>query len=327
MHPNQMLHFSLDQNFLSEFSKVELGRKAHPAARTLLHELRRAVALGLVACPVHAYETVSEAVLLSKDIELRDAIWRVAGSLSLDRVFRDLPFAVLEDTLGLVRPSYQPCRAHRAILRRPPDLAETERRMRSQKEQYAQRLAAVGAAYPPPGFVEGMDAPQIQRSINVDRRKSMLRIAEQIRDTGTFEPRDDLWEVAMGVGWHLVDQKVGHAECAALVGAIGRGEWELAPVMFRHTRLCAQLEYRTLCSTGKAAPNNSMDLSRLAVALGDADVILCDRMMANLLDETPFASVPHFCLRSSGELIELLRAMIAEEMGKLPSDPTCPHAS
>lgn len=102
--------------------------------------------------------------------------------------------------------------------------------------------------------------------------------------------------------------------------------------MLGHSRLCAQLEYRKLRPSGKADPkktdpNNYMDLSRLAVALVDADVILCDRMMANLLDETPFASVPHFCLRSSGELIELLRAMIAEEMGKLPSDPTCPHAS
>jgi hypothetical protein len=320
MHPNQMLYFSLDQNLLSEFSKVELGRKAHPAAGTLLHELRRAVALGLVACPVHANETVSEAVLLSKDIELRDAIWRMAGSLSCDRVFRDLPFAVFEDTIRLVRPSYQPRRAHQAVLSPPSDLAETERRMRRQKEQYAQRLVVSGATYPPQRFVNGMDAPQIQCLITVHRRKSMLSIAEQIRDTGTFEPRDDLWEVAMGVGWHLVDQKVGHAECAALVGAIGRGEWELAPVMSRHTRLCAQLEYRKLRSTGKADPNDSMDLSRLAVALVDADAILCDKMMTHLLDETPFAAVPHYCLKSSGKLIELLGAMIAEETGRSPSD-------
>ena len=172
-----------------------------------------------------------------------------------------------------------------------------------------------------------MDASQIQRLITVHRRKSMLSIAEQIRDTGAFDPRDDLWDVARCVGWHLVDAKIEHAECAALVEAISCGEWELAPALLGHSRLCAQLEYRKLRSTGKSAPNDSMDLSRLAVALVDANAILCDKMMANLLDETPFASVPHYCLKSSEDLIELLRAMIAEATDRLPSDPSRSHAS
>jgi hypothetical protein len=149
--------------------------------------------------------------------------------------------------------------------------------------------------YPPAGFSPDMTATNIYHEIVKSRCGSMFRLLEAIIGDKPLETGFIEWEFAFGAALRLQMLGVSAPECGQLLNLICQRQWERSPTLFWHSRLCAQIEFEQLCSKGKGTwSNDHFDLSRLAVGLVDADVVLCDRSVSNLVEKTGLDAPPHF---------------------------------
>jgi hypothetical protein len=291
---------SLDQTFLWNFHT-----KGHANAQRLFALVETAVKTGQAACPVHSNELVEEGS--KAPAEKRTGLLQIAASLSAGLAFRDITWSIADETLQLVRPNYAPQRLLPGMLAVPEDLDGHGARMREAIKDYDTRLRQT--PYPPPSFAPGMDSEAIYQEIMKQRRESMLRLVTALRDGTSFKTGFNEREFTLGAALRLRMIGIGSEECDLLMTLISQRKWEKNPTLFWHSRLCAQLEFEQLRSKRKTDPNDHFDLSRLAVGLTDADVVLCDESMSNLIKKTGLNAPPHFCWKTSGEAIRHLETL------------------
>ncbi len=298
-----MVVISLDQNFLWEF----YTKKHHNASR-LFALLESAVKADKAVCPVHSHELVEEGSKAPPD--KRSGIFQTASALCSGKAFRDFSWSISDETLQLVRPGYKPQRLTSGTLAPPQDIDGLGIKVRKGVKIYEARLHQ--SPNPPPGFSNNMDAWGIYHEILKWRCASMLRLTQAIRDRRPLETGFSEWEFALGAAFRL--QKIGIEtnECERLIALICERQWEQTPTLLWHSRLCAQLEFEHLRSTRKTDPNDYFDLTRLAVGLTDADVVLCDRPMSNLIQNTGFCGAPSFSWSTSTEAIQYLETLFKD---------------
>jgi hypothetical protein len=176
------------------------------------------------------------------------------------------------------------------------------------KNEYALRLKQW--SYPPNAFTPKMDARAVYHEMVKGRLGSMYRLVQAIRDKRSTETGKEEWEISVAVAERLMQIGIRGEECVQLMNLICQRRWEEVPTLLWHSRLSAQLEFEKLGSTGKIEPNDYFDLSRLAVGLTDADVVLCDHRMLNLIERTGFNAPPHFSWKTSDQAITYFERLL-----------------
>jgi hypothetical protein len=297
-----MVVVSIDQTFLWNFHT-----KRHANASRLLSLLEAAVKHGKAVCPVHSKELIEEGSKAPPDI--RVGIFEYANALSAGLAFRNFAWAVADESLQLVRPTHRPQKLLEGRLDPPKDICGFANEMRDRVEDYEARLNK--CAYPPIGFSRNQGRDKIYNAVVNARRDSMCRLVEAIldgkslEDTGSHE-----WEFTMDAAHRLRLLNIQDNECEQLITLIRQRKWELTPTMHQHSRLCAQLEFEHLYSTRGVDRNNYFDLTRQAVGLTDANVVLCDKSMSQLTKSTGLNAPPSFSWSTSAEAIQLLEGFI-----------------
>lgn len=269
---------SLDQNFLWNFAAPK------NSALTKLHEtLARAVQQEKVICPIHVYETIIECSMLPP--ELQRGIFATAEALSGSCGFHHFGTLLGFETLKLVRPEFTwPPLQQGTLLQPDGALIEMGVEYRRIKEDYAARLAS--APYPPPGHNPKINVDQMEQALAESRVRFIYQLVQAIIEKGNLETGLAKWEYTDEAGQYLLSQGITSVECMHLTDAIVNRRWDAIPVLHAHTRLCACLENDFIRSNRAAQPNDAFDLSRLAVALVQADAIFCDQAMAALIDRS-----------------------------------------
>lgn len=296
------LRISLDQNFHWNFHTRKI-----PAIVRLHDALLRTVASKKVVCPLHINETLFESSLLPD--ELQQGIRASAESLCGGHAFIYYVVSMGRETLALVRRHryWSPLVPGTLQLLQGTDLRAMGAENRAAKRHYKEALDR--QSYPPASYTPGMTVDDIEASIMLERAGSMYRLVEAIATRGDLETGKPEWEVTQGIARFLIEQGITTNECARLMHAIRHHEWAAIPTLFAHTRLCARLESDGV--RGRAAqPNDHFDLSRLAVAVNDADVIFCDQAMASLIQQSkamnPKRNGRVFALSQADEAIDFL---------------------
>jgi hypothetical protein len=300
----QPMIISLDQNFLWDFHN---GR--HQNAPRLYALIKKAVKAGRAICPVHAWEMVQETSLLWA--EKRDDIFRVAEELNVGMAFRDFPHTIADETLHLIRPTYISPRLIPGKLEPPDDIADLGNKTRTDKENYGRKLRQV--ARPTASFAKNLDVWGVYHELMNRRLDSMVRLVVAIRDKGSVETGQEEWGFAFQTALLLLCAGICRSECDLLIHLICRRKWEEIPTLLWHSRLSAQIEFQKLGCEHAMEVNDYFDLTRLAVGLTYADVVLCDRKMSNLINNTRFQAPKHFAWETSEEAINYIQNLLFDE--------------
>ena len=103
-----------------------------------------------------------------------------------------------------------------------------------------------------------------------------------------------------------------------LLEDIRHHRWEAIPVIFSHTQITAQLEAdcRRDKTPRKYDVNDEFDVSRIAVGLSSADLIITDAAMAQLCRSAKVGDWPRtkvFAIREAIEVVEFLRESFSRQ--------------
>lgn len=93
------------------------------------------------------------------------------------------------------------------------------------------------------------------------------------------------WEIAVEVAASLLRMSITPKDCETLIRKVLHHHWEAIPHLWAHSRLNAQIELGYLAGR-KGTANDVLDVSRLAVALIDADVVFCDTAMSEIIKQS-----------------------------------------
>ncbi len=164
------------------------------------------------------------------------------------------------------------------------DFAALAKEHKDEKEDYIDRLNQM--PYPPPSYKNGMKGDEIMKFIVIKRAASMYRILKAIKATGTMATGKSEWELTEVIGAFLLKISILPKDCDALIQKVLNHDWECIPYLWVHSRINAQIELGYLSGFKKANPNDLLDLSRIAVGLNDAAIVLCDTPMAEVIKQS-----------------------------------------
>ena len=295
---------SIDQCFLSEMAK------GHPKFVPLLATLRKSFAEGKIACPIHLEESIFESACLKPG--LRQSIFDIQNELSGGFSFHSFAQQVRYGTFGLLMPEvvYPALRNLGLKIKPGTDFASLAQFHKQGKNDYADRLAKM--PYPPASYKKGMKGDDIMRHISMERAASMYRLLGAIKDSRSLNTGKDEWEVAVEVAASLLRMNIEVKDCEALIKKILHHQWEGIPHLWTHSRLNAQIELGYLAGR-KGTANDMLDVSRLAVALNDADVVLCDTAMSEIIKQSKmleiFTEARVFSMQQAQEATDLVAAL------------------
>ena len=268
---------SIDQCFLANICEQD------PKSLELHKALRSAHAAGKIICPIHLEESVFESSMLPP--ALRDQIFALQNSLADGWSFHSFGQKLAYDTITPVLEwLYPPFRPVDLQIKPGTDFDALGKINRLGKKDYITRLSQL--SYPPPSYVPGMNAEKIAEFITAERCGSMYRILKAIKEKGTIATGKSEWEYTSAVGEFLLGLRITPRDCDTLIARVIDRQWDAMPIFWAHTRLNAQIEHGYLVSNRKAKANDQLDLTRIAVGLNDADVILCDHPMAEVIKQS-----------------------------------------
>lgn len=193
------------------------------------------------------------------------------------------------------------------------DFAAIAKSHKDGKDDYVDRVSS--RPYPPAEYRPGMKAEDIFESISAERSVSLWRILEAMKATGTLETGREEWEYAAAIGAYLGGLGVSPQDLDCLIQKVRHHEWRSMPALRAHTRINAQIELGYIGGVKKPSANDLLDLTRIAVALIDADVLLCDTAMSELIKQSKvqeiLSDVKVFSMKQRDEAAEFISALAA----------------
>lgn len=291
------VRLSIDQCFLSSIVNEE------SKAQKLSSALEDAHAKGSIICPIHFEESILESSHLPEAV--RRKILTLQNHLSDGLSFLSFEQILCWQTLALVTPGllYSPIRQLCLPENNATDFGAVSEWHTASKAEYVDRLKRV--QYPPVSYRTGMSGEEVCQSISAERSASMYRILEALKTTGSLNTNKSEWEYAEAIGYFLHSLKIEPSKLDSLIQKVLHRDWENMPQLWAHTRLNAQLEFGYLSRLKKPNANDALDLSRIAVALNHADVLLCDTAMNEIIKQSKvleiFNAVKVFPMRQCDE--------------------------
>jgi len=307
----------LDQCAISELAKVS-------ASSGPLYELRNALLKAAealqVICPV-AKETLCETAGIASR-EQRRSIYDLHCRLSDARLggpiwsFKDMWKMIDEETIALARSEPPPSAFELIRWHSIEDdqLAEnTWNTITSGKKRMIERVEA-HTLLPADG------KPAFERTpkgavLAVEHASHVLR---QITRLLGGEPLQESDYMGYTLALYLKEQKTSRPQLEKLLEDIRHHRWEAIPVIFSHTQITAQLEAdcRRDKTPRKYDVNDEFDVSRIAVGLSSADLVITDAAMAQLCRSAKVGDWPRtkvFAIREAIEVVELLRESFSRQ--------------
>jgi hypothetical protein len=269
---------SIDQCFLSTMVKGD------PKSQKLLVALEAAHASGKIICPIHLEESIFESSFLPEST--RQKIFNLQNRLSDGYSFHSFAQHLRYQTVAFLMPGLILPTLRRVSLQINPgtDFAALAKVHKAGKDDYVDRLNQM--PYPPASYKPHMKGDQIVEFIAMERCGSMYRILEALKTTGTTHTGKDEWEYTAEIGEFLRSLGVGPKDLDILIYKVLHHEWESIPYLWAHSRINAQIELGYLSGKRKASANDLLDMSRIAVALNDAAVLLCDTAMSEMIKQS-----------------------------------------
>ena len=269
---------SIDQCFLSNMCK------GNAESQKLLASLEKAHSAGKIICPIHLEESIFESSFLPADF--REKIFSIQNLLSDGFSFHSLAQQFRYQSFALIMPGllYPMIRDVGLKIIPGTDFAALAKENQAGKDAYVDRLNKM--PYPPPSYKKGMKGDEIMKFISEGRAASMYRLLSAIKTTGTLDTGQEEWELALEVGAYFLSIKILQKDCNILMQKVLHHQWDAIPYLWVHSRINAQLELGYLAGHKKGNANDLLDLSRIAVGLNDAAVVLCDAPMAELIKQS-----------------------------------------
>jgi hypothetical protein len=208
----------------------------------------------------------------------------------------------------MLRPGYHPEILLQGTFVPPADLDAHAGKHRQVKNSFCERIRQM-----PEQDVPAASAWDVYHLIVAQRCGSMVRLLKAIRDHSSTETGREEWDLAAGAASCLLHAGILPAECDQLIELVCQRKWEAIPPLLWHSRLCAQLEFGRLCSgrPSEKPANDYYDLTRLAVALSDADAVFCDKAMLERIEQARSSKGPLcFAWSTSARAIQFLEELL-----------------
>ena len=273
---------SIDQCFLSNMCKGSAG------SQKLLASLKKAHSAGKIICPIHLEESIFESAFLPADF--REKIFSLQNVLSDGFSFHSLAQQFRYQSFALIMPGLLYPMIREVSLKIIPgtDFAALAKENQAGKDAYVDRLNKM--PYPPASYKKGMKGDEIMKLISEGRSStSMYRLLSAIKTTGALDTGQEEWELCVRSWRHIFSlalKSVLQVDCDTLMQKVLHHQWDAIPYLWVHSRINAQLELGYLAGLKKGNANDLLDLSRIAVGLNDAAVLLCDAPMAELIKQS-----------------------------------------
>lgn len=296
---------SIDQCFLSSIVNGD------PKSQTLTAALDAAHADGRIICPIHLDESLVESSFLPEAARLK--LFALQNRLSDGYSFHSFDQNLRHHTLAMLRPGllFPALRKASLPLESGVDFAAIAKAHQAGKDDYVDRLNRM--PYPPASYKPGMKGDEIFEFISAERSYSLWRILEALKATGTLDTGKDEWEYTVAIGAFLADMGIGPQDLDVLIHKVRHHEWRSMPHLWAHTRINAQIELGYLGGLKKASANDLFDLTRIAVALNDAAVLLCDTAMSEMIKQSKVQAILDdvrvFSMKQRDEAAEYIAAL------------------
>lgn len=179
---------------------------------------------------------------------------------------------------------------------------------RSAKVQWKGNVARMGPVTGPKRTIAKIRADVI--------REHASHVVRQIDRTIADQPLNQNDSMAIGLLERLLAMGITKDELLELRAAVVDRRWEQIPVITYRTLLAAQLEAGY--STGERAynPNDEFDVSRVAVGLWAADIIITEAFMVDPCRKAGtknYSSAEVFSIRDAADVAEFLRARLSAQ--------------
>jgi len=182
------------------------------------------------------------------------------------------------------------------------DVVDTKKRMIERVQSFTFPEERWGAS-----FKEVSAGIILEHVSHVYRQVTRLLAGEELRE-------DD--HMGLEVARFLQENGVNRTELEKLIQDILHHRWEAIPVIYYRTQLMAQLETDSLSKKSSRAydVNDEIDVSRLAVGLSAADVIITDAAMAQLCRTVKIhrcSGAKVFAIREAAQVVAHLESVLA----------------
>lgn len=285
--------------------------KGDPKSQKLLATLETAHASGKVICPIHLEESIFESSFLPEST--RQKLFSLQNRLSDGYSFQSLAQQLCSQTFAFLTPGLVLPTLRKVSLQIKPgtDFAALAKLHQAGKDDYMDRLNQM--SYPPASYKPHMKGDQIVEFISMERSASMRRILEALKTTGATHTGKEEWEYTSEIGEFLRGLGIMPKDVNILINKVLYHEWESIPYLWAHSRINAQIELGYLSGKRKASANDLLDMSRIAVALNDAAVLLCDTVMSEMIKQSKvqeiFQDVRVFSMKQRDEAAEYIAAL------------------
>lgn len=296
---------SIDQCFLSTIINGD------PKSQKLSAALDTAHAGGKIICPIHLEESIFESSFLPE--KTRKKIFDLQNRLSDGYSFHSFAQQLRYRTFALLMPDLVLPSLRKASLqiRAGTDFTAMAKAHQAGKDDYVDRLNKM--PYPPTSYKLGMKGDQIAEFIAMERSASMYRILEALKATGTTHTGKSEWEYTVEIGEFLRGMGIVAKDVDVLIHRVLHHEWRSMPYLWAHSRINAQIELGYLSGKKKPSANDLLDMSRIAVALNDAAVLLCDTAMSEMIKQSKvqeiLPDVKVFSMKQRDEAADYIAAL------------------
>jgi hypothetical protein len=295
---------SVDQCFLSTMVKGD------PKSLNLLAALDAAHGQGKVICPIHLEESIFESAFFPPSTRLK--VFALQNRISDGYSFHSLAQQLRYQTFAFVMPGlvFPNLRSVSLQIKADTDFDALAKTYQSAKDDYVDRLSKM--PYPPKSYKPGMKGDELADFIAAERSGSMYRILLALRSTGTTTTGKEEWDFTAQIGEFLHRLQLTAKDLDLLIEKVIAKDWQSIPYLWAHSRINAQVELGYL-GTRKATVNDQLDISRITIALNDANVLLCDTAMSEMIRQSKvqdiFSDVKVFSMKQREEAAEYIATL------------------
>jgi hypothetical protein len=269
---------------------------------------------GAVVCPVPPEANAESLPLpVEKRLELQAKLRLLATNRDGKGLiaFKGLWQLIAEESLALARREPPPP-AIELFDWLPMDDDETAKAIvncyRSAKVQWKGNVARMGLTTGPKRTIE-----EIRADVVMEHASHVFRQINRALDDQPLSPNDSM---AIGLLERLLAMGITKNELLELRAAVVDRTWQQIPVVTYRTILAAQLEAGYSTGIRDYDPNDEFDVSRLAVGLWAADVIITEAFMADTCRKAGtknYSSAEVFSTRDVADVAEFIRARLSAQ--------------
>ena len=290
-------------------SAIFIPKKPNPKARSLGEFLIEQAKQGSIVCPIpHEANAETLALPMEKRLELQKGLSLLAenkGGRGL-LAFKNLWQIIAEESLALARSESPPLPYELFEWRNMDDNVLAERisaDYKSARKQWKHNVECMGLKTHAKRSIK-----EIRASVITEHASHVFRQITRVIEDQPLCPNDSM---AIGLLDRLRAMGITKNELLALRSAVINHRWERIPVVAYRTILAAQLEAEYSAGKRIYDPNDEFDVSRLAVGLYAAEVVVTEKFMTNICRQARTKNVSSakvFAIRDAPSVIEFISA-------------------